>query len=194
MSRLLISRLLPRLLQRSIESRKHRGIGRIGRRTIGLDFNLVFFRSRSKKGRERKKKRSAIRNRVERLLFQRCYIRYITPVVHISTRSGIDDRPLYRRNTRGTVVTRKRIRVYASPNTDVRIFLDCISRNTSYTHAIRPIFAARESMLISYMRFVDGKLKGVIGSLLAHPRRYRLYRSIITVLADIGFPTGDADA
>lgn len=49
-------------------------------------------------------------------------------------------------------------------------------------------------MLISYMRFVDGKLKGVIGSLLAHPRRYRLYRSIITVLADIGFPTGDADA
>lgn len=41
LSRLLISRLFPRLLQRSIESRKHRGIGRIGRRTIGLDFNLV---------------------------------------------------------------------------------------------------------------------------------------------------------
>lgn len=56
------------------------------------------------------------------------------PFVHISIRSGIDDRPLYRRDTRGTVVTRKRIRVYASPNTDVRIFLDCISRNTSYTH------------------------------------------------------------
>lgn len=85
LSRLLISPSLSRVIS-SIESRKHGPNRKMYNRPWFQSRLKLFFFFDSKKGRERKKKRkkrkSAIRNRVERLLFQRCYIRYTYAYTH----------------------------------------------------------------------------------------------------------------
>lgn len=142
LSHLLISPCLSQVIS-SIESRKH-GPNRktYNRPWFQSRLKVFFFWFKEGTGAQKKKKKKKERARFGIEWNDCCFNGVIygiythtpTPFVHISIRSGIDDRPLYRRDTRGTVVTRKRIRVYGSPNTDVRIFLDCISRNTSYTH------------------------------------------------------------
>lgn len=125
---------------------------------ISISFKS-FFRSRSRKGRERKKKKSEIRNRMERLLFQRyMYARYTYVYIYRYDPASMTGHCI--RGIHAERLLHASEYAFTRRQTPMFGFSSTALAEIHRIHAIRPIFAARESMLISYMRFVDGKLKG----------------------------------
>lgn len=96
---------------------------------------------------------------MERLLFQRyMYIRYTYVYVYRYDPASMTGHCI--RGIRAERLLHASEYAFTRRQTPMFGFSSTALAEIHRIHAIRPIFAARESMLISYMRFVDGKLKG----------------------------------